>query len=70
MVQEIKEIDPTYNPFPKYQDMAKIVGKILGQFPTIYDMLNEKIGYSKKVKLTIIQEKEDLDKLIQINKIV
>ena len=46
--------------------MTKIV---LGQFPTIYDMLNEKIGYGKKFKLTIIQEKEDLDKLIQTNKI-
>ena len=50
--------------------MTKLVRTVLGQFPAIYDMLNEKFGYGKKVKLTIIQEKEDLDKLIQTNKIV
>ena len=54
MVQEIKEKDPTYNPFPNFQDMAKIVKVVLGLFPAIYDMLNEKLGYGKKVKLTII----------------
>ena len=70
MVQEIKEIDPSYNPFPNCLDMAKIVKIVLGQFPMVYDMLNEKLGYGKKVKLTIIQEKEDLEKLIQTDKIV
>ena len=70
MVQEIKEKDPAYNPFPNCQDMAKIVKAVLGQFPAIYDMLNEKLVYGKKVKLTLIQDKEDLDKLIQSNKIV
>ena len=70
MVQEIKENDPTYNPFPNCQDIAKIVRIVLGQFPIIYDMLNEKLGYGKKVKLTIIQIKEYLDKLIQFDKIV
>ena len=59
MVQEIKEKDPAYNPFPNCQDIAKIVRTVLGHFLAIYDMLNEKLGYGKKFKLTIIQEKED-----------
>ena len=50
--------------------MAKTVKTVLGQFPMIYDMLNEKLGYGKKAKLTIIQEKEVLEKLIQTKKIV
>ena len=33
-------------------------------------MLNEKSGYGKKVKLTIVLENEDLEKLIQTKKIV
>ena len=70
MVQEIKENDPTYNPFPNCQDMAKIVRTILGQFPAIYDMLNKNLGYGKKINLTIMQEKEDLEKLIQTDKMV
>ena len=64
MVHEIKESDPSYNPFPNYHDSARIIRIALRKFPEIYDMLNEKLGYGKKVKLTIVQEKEDLDKLI------
>ena len=43
---------------------------VFGQIPKLYDMLNEKLGYVKMVKLTIVQEKEDLDKLMQTEKIV
>ena len=69
MVQEIKEFDPSYKPFPNCRDMVRIVRISLSKFLEIYDMLNEKLGYGKKVKLTIVQEKEDLDKLIQSEKI-
>ena len=70
MVQETKETKFSYNLFPNCKDMAKIARTILGQFPMIYDMSNEKLGYGKKVKLTNIQEKEGLEKLIQTQKIV
>ena len=33
-------------------------------------MLNENLGYHKKVELAIVQEKEDLEKLIQAKNIV
>ena len=64
MVLEITKYDPSYNPFPKCNDLGRIVRIVLRIFAKIYDMLNEKMGYGKKVKLTIVQEKEDLDKLI------
>ena len=70
MVQEIKESDPSYNPFLNCQDSTKIVKIVLSKFPEIYDMLNEKLGYGQKFKLTIVQEKEDLENLIQTEKIV
>ena len=70
MVQEIEESDPSYNPFPNCHESARIVRIVLRKFPEIYDMLNEKMGYGKKIKLSIVQEKEDLDKLIQFEKIV
>ena len=70
MLWEIHETNPTYDPFPNYKDSAKIVRAVLNQFVEIYDTLNEKCVYGKKVKLTIIQDKEDLDKLVQIEKIV
>ena len=63
-MQDIKESNPSYNPFTNCHDLARIVRIVLRKFPKIYDILNEKLGYGKKVKLTIVQEKEDLDKLI------
>ena len=43
---------------------------MLNQFAEIYDTLNEKLGYSKKVKITIVQDKENLDKMVQTKQIV
>ena len=53
-MQEIKESDPSYNPFPNCQDSARIVRIVLRKFPEVYDILNEKLGYGKKVKITIV----------------
>ena len=56
-LQEIHEIDPTYDPFPNRKDWGKRIRIALTKFAEVYETFKEKLGYGKKVKLTIVQDK-------------
>ena len=65
MLKEIQESDPNYDPIPNCKDWAQRVRVVLNNFVDVYDTMNEKLGYGKKHKLTIVHDKEQLEEAIQ-----
>ena len=58
MLSQILQIDPSYDPLPNCKDWAQRVRIVLNNFVDVYDTMNEKLGYGKKCKLTIVHDKE------------